>query len=120
LKARERKIREAQDVVKKDAELSEVVIQKNKVCKKVVKKERNIQQKAEEEYKERELIIERRERNEKLKEEVLHKKAMAQIGRDHHVKVKKFIEDFNPYAARINQEIHEKTSTLRSKASISR
>ena len=104
--------------VKKVAELNEVVIQKDNFSKKVVKKEKIIQRKAEAEYKEKELLIERRERNEKIKEEVLQKKAMAQVGRDQHVKVKKLIEDFNPYAARINHEIHEKTLAVRSKCGV--
>ena len=115
MKAKERKTKATQIIHRSEAVLQEKVEVKNLKNKKVVVKAKIAEQKIEEEAQEKEALIARRERLEQIKEEVLHKKGMARLGREQHEVVRKVKEDFNPYAAKINNEIHEKTLLMRSK-----
>ena len=107
LKARERKIKETQAVGVKDAIKIEEAKHWDHLNRLRIEKEQKVAKKVEMAHKEKDYLFERREAVERLKREVISKKQMAAVGREQHNVTKKVTEDFNPYAARMNQEIHE-------------
>ena len=111
--ASERKIAKAQLDVRRQLIMDASVKEKNKRDKKKVTREEKIAKTQAEEESAREVLRDKRRAVEKLKADILRKKSMVKDGREQMERTRTVRVDHNPYAQRVNDEIHEKTIRIR-------
>ena len=104
LKAKERAIRKSQLEVHEASLLDVLVVEKNKKNKKLIETEKRFEQMKVDEMRTKIVQQEKRICVEKIKSELLDKKATVRSVRQDHVATKQFMDEYNPYAARITTE----------------
>jgi hypothetical protein len=105
----ERETRAAQLVAKTDAIMAEMSRKADKANRLIVRKKEAAEKVAELKLKEQEAAYERAVSVAKVKASILSKKVLVREGRDQHERTARVAELFNPYAATMNAEIHQRT-----------
>ena len=104
LMAKERAIRKSQQEVHHESLLDVLVVEKNKKNKIKIQTEERLERMKQDEIRTKIVQQEKRICVEKIKKSLLDKKATVKDIRHQHEATKQFIEEYNPYAARITQE----------------
>lgn len=92
-----------------------LVVDKNKKNKKLIEAEKRFEQMKLDEARAKIVQREKRICVEKIKAELLDKKATVRSTRQDHVETKQFMDEYNPYAARITNESLTKARMARTK-----
>jgi hypothetical protein len=113
LMAKERAIRKTQQEVHHESLLDVLVVEKNKKNKLKIQTEERLEKMKQDEIRTKIVQQEKRIGIEKIKQSLLDKKATVKDIRHQHEVTKQFIEEYNPYAARITQESLTKARSSR-------
>lgn len=113
--AAERKIKAQQREVRENLEKMDEVKGKMRADKELVAKQARREHAARQAEIDKEVLADKRRSVQKLKESILAKKAMVQMGREQFNRTKQVTIETNRYAQRINEEIHDKTLAARTR-----
>jgi hypothetical protein len=105
----ERETRVAQVKAKEEAILTEMSLKMDKTNRALVKKKEAAEKIVQMKIKEQEAAYERAVSVAKIKASILNKKVLVREGRDQHERTARVIGLHNPYAASMNEEIHQRT-----------